>query len=68
MTPTPPAVTASEQPGAQPVTHRDAWMSAISDSLPLERAQAHVASLQRELLAVEQALVDREALTCALSG
>lgn len=47
---------------------RGAWPPDSSASLSLERARAHVASLQHELLAVEQALLDSEALTRALSG
>ena len=72
MTPMPPAVSRAEQrgvqPGTPPVMHRGAGTVALSDSLPRERVQAHVASLQRELRVVEQALLDGAALSAALSG
>ncbi len=48
--------------------NRTAWIPENSESLSLEHARAHVASLQRELVAVEQVLLDGEALTRALSG
>ncbi|PQV43987.1 uncharacterized protein DUF2325 [Paraburkholderia sp. BL21I4N1] len=70
MKPMRPAVAVKVRPEAQPVMNqnRGTCLPDSSASLSLERARAHVASLQRELFAVEQALLDGRALTRALSG
>lgn len=68
MTPIPPADAAAVLPEAQPVMNRGVCLPESTERLSLERARAHLASLRRELLALEQALLDGEALTRALSG
>ncbi|ASW03554.1 hypothetical protein CJU94_36025 (plasmid) [Paraburkholderia aromaticivorans] len=61
-------VTAAVRLEAQPVMSLGACVPESTGRLSLERARAHVASLQRELFALEQVLLDGEALTRALSG
>ncbi|CAB3670435.1 hypothetical protein LMG27174_02126 [Paraburkholderia rhynchosiae] len=70
MRPMPPAVAVTVRSEAQPVMNqtRGTCLPDSSASLSLERARAHVASLQHELFAVEQALLDDRGLTRALSG
>lgn len=72
MTPMPPvdaaAAIAAMRPEAQPVMSCAAHVAESAGRRSLERDRAHVASLQRELLALEQVLLDGEALRRALSG
>jgi hypothetical protein len=64
LRPPPPAAV---QSGGLPVADRRTRIPEVNDSLRLERARAHVASLRRELQAVERALLDDDVLARALS-
>ncbi|WP_244438933.1 DUF2325 domain-containing protein [Paraburkholderia dilworthii] len=65
-----PAVAVKVRPEGQPDMdqNRSTCLPDSNASLSLERARAHVASLQHELFAIEQTLLDGRALTRALSG